>query len=70
MTNTESTVQKTDLSLESFISPAVKTPDYHQTRITFYIHNEEKHRSACKDFETPCGMNLPERNMWESYLRI
>jgi len=41
MTNTESTVQKTDLSLESFISPAVKTPDYHQTRLRFTSHNEE-----------------------------
>ena len=35
MTHIESAVQKAVLSSESIISPAVKTPDYHQTRLRF-----------------------------------
>jgi hypothetical protein len=45
MTTTESAVQKTNLSLENFITPAVKTPDYHQTRLRFTFHHEKHPRS-------------------------
>jgi site-specific recombinase XerD len=69
MTNTESTVQKTDLSLESFISPAVKTPDYHQTRLRFTSHNEENIEALGKILKRLAGMNLPGKEHVESYLR-
>ena len=41
MTSIESAVQKAVLSSESIISPDIKTPDYHQTKLRFTSHNEK-----------------------------
>ncbi len=69
MTSIESAVQKTDLSLESFISPAVKTPDYHQTRLRFTSHNEENIEALRKILTRLAGMVLPGKEHVENYLR-
>jgi integrase/recombinase XerD len=68
MTSTESAVQKTDLSLENFITPAVKPPDYHQTRLRFTSHNEENTEALRKILKRLAGMNLPGREHVENYL--
>ena len=69
MTRIESAVQKAVLSSESIISPAVKTPDYHQTRLRFTSHNEGNIEALGKILKRLAGMNLPGREHVESYLR-
>ena len=69
MTSIESAVQKTDLSLESFISPAVKTPDYHQTRLRFTSHDELNIEALRKILKRLAGMNLPGKEHVENYFR-
>ena len=69
MTHIESIVQKTDLSSESIISPAVKTPDYHQTRLRFTSHHEENIEALGKILKRLSGMDLPGKEHVESYLR-
>ena len=69
MTSIESAVQKTDLSLESFISPAVKTHDYHQTRLRFTSHNELNIEALRKILKRLAGMNLPGKEHVENYFR-
>ena len=72
MTSIESSVQKTDLSLESFISPAVETPDYHhyhQTRLRFTSHNELNIEALRKILKRLAEMNLPGKEHVENYFR-
>jgi hypothetical protein len=69
MTSIESAVQKTDLSLESFISPTVKTPDYHQTRLRFTSHDELNIEALRKILKRLAGMNLPGKEHVENYFR-
>jgi len=69
MTNIESAVQKAVLSSESIISPAVKTPDYHQTRLRFTSHNEENIEALGKILKRLSGMDLPGKEHVENYLR-
>ena len=69
MTRIESAVQKAVLSSESIISPAVKTPDYHQTRLRFTSHNEENIEALGKILKRLSGMDLPGKEHVESYLR-
>ena len=69
MTSTESAVQKAVLSSESILSPAVTTPDYHQTRLRFTSHHEENIETLGKILKHLSGMDLPGKEHVESYLR-
>jgi len=69
MTHTESTVQPAILSSESIISPTVKTPAYHQTRLRFTSHHEENLEALGKILKRLSGMDLPGKGHVESYLR-
>jgi site-specific recombinase XerD len=69
MTHTESTVQPAILSSESIISPTVKTPAYHQTRLRFTSHHEENLEALGKILKRLSGMDLPGKEHVESYLR-
>jgi len=69
MTRIESAVQKTVLSSESTISPAFRTPDYHQTRLRFTSHNEENIEALGKILKRLSGMDLLWKEHVESYLR-
>ena len=69
MTRIEIAVQKAVLSSESIISPAVRKPDYHQTRLRFRSHNEENIEALGKILKRLAGMDLPGKEHVESYLR-
>ncbi len=69
MTSIESAVQKTVLSSESILTPAVTTHDYHQTRLRFTSHHEENIETLGKILKHLSGMDLPGKEHVESYLR-
>lgn len=69
MTSIESAVQKAVLSSESILSPAVTTPDYHQTRLRFTSNHEENIETLGKILKHLSGMDLPGKEHVESYLR-
>ena len=69
MTRIERATQKAILSPESIASPAVKTPDYHQTRLRFTSHHEENIESLGKILKRLSGMDLPWKEHVESYFR-
>lgn len=69
MTSIERATQKAILSPESIASPAVKIPDYHQTRLRFTSHHEENIESLGKILKRLSGMDLPWKEHIESYLR-
>jgi len=69
MTSIESAVQKAVLSSERIVSPAITTPDYHQTRLRFTSHHEENIEALSKILKRLSGMDLPGKEHVESYLR-
>jgi integrase/recombinase XerD len=69
MTHTESTTQPAILSSGSILSPTVKTPAYHQTRLRFTSHHEENIEALGKILKRLSGMDLPGKEHVESYLR-